>query len=128
MKFNEELSAVAKNMSRYMDPEVSDKLKAFDWIRFGGFVQDTEDWTDPDTGEFFKATMDYFSVLTGRRIRDDVNFAVRVRLDHVIVDDHSNKNRSNYVESCLVNGMMQLASYADCDCVVGAPCKRHGPV
>jgi hypothetical protein len=125
MKINEELSKVTGQVLKMMGSEA--RLEAFDGVRLGSFVQDDKDWTDPNTGEFFKATMDYLSHLSGRRISDGTFFAVNLRLDHIVVDDSGigAQKKLDYVETCMVNAMIQLAEYSNCACVVDAPCERH---
>jgi hypothetical protein len=100
-------------------------IDSFYDIVLGPFAQETQDWTDPVTNEFFAASFDYFSTLRGVRKSDGTNFAVQVRLNHRIVDGADDKKRVAYIENALENTIFQLSTYSNCNCFVGYHCERH---
>ena len=100
-------------------------LRDFEEIRLEPFSQDTCYWTDPQTGEFYAPTFDYFSWLKARRKRDGVDFCVRVRLNHKMFEEPKREILAAYVTSEFATAVFSLGTYASCDCVVGFHCPRH---
>ena len=98
------------------------ELKAFDNVVIVPFAQDKYGWTDPGTGQYYPPTMDYYSHLRGSRISDSVNFAVRIRLDHNMIEGEAKPEMADYVSTVIKNAIFVLASYSDCACTVDRPC------
>lgn len=100
-------------------------LRDFDHIELLPFSQDTQDWNDPQTGEFYAATFDYFAFLRARRKLDNVNFCVRVRIDHRMMNEPKREILAAYVTSQFAAAVFSLSTFAGCECVVGFHCPRH---
>lgn len=100
-------------------------LSGFSDVELQPFAQDTQDWNDPATGEFYKATFDYFAFLRATRKSDGVNFCIQVRMDHRMIDRERGTILEAYVKSVFLNAVLGLHSYATCDCFVEFHCARH---
>jgi hypothetical protein len=102
------------------------ELKAFDHVVMGPFAQDTEGWTDPETNEFYPPTMDFGSYLRASRISDKVDFAVRIRLDHKMLEGPATPQMADYVGAVIKNAIFMLAYFSKCTCTAEKSCGRPG--
>ena len=83
-----------------------------------------EDWTDPDTGEFYPAPMDYRATMTARRISNGGYFYVPVVLDKDFAEWPKDK-QAPYLKFKIDVAIEYLKTFADCSCVPDQPCPQH---
>ena len=104
--------------------DVPNEIEGFDCLNLRQFYRDDLDWTDPDTGEFFPAPMDYKAMLTARRIRDGVYFYVRVVLDKDF-EEKSPEYQTATLRFKIQNAIAFLQTFTECACTPILPCPSH---
>ena len=80
---------------------------------------------NPETGEVFEPTLDWYCQIWGERVVDGQQFYTRERLDHEILENPCPAQIEDYVQTVTRNAVMSLASFGACDCVLGKACDRH---
>jgi hypothetical protein len=104
--------------------EVPEENAAFDHIRLTAFHRDTEDKINPETGEVWPATFEYYGRILAVRKRDGTFFYVNMTLDKDFAEWPEEKQQS-YLDSKVIISMMFLNTFADCACTEQQPCPRH---
>jgi hypothetical protein len=117
-----EISDILKLTYDFSDNE---SLRAFSDVRLTPFSQNTQDWVNPETGEVFPATFDYYAFLKGERKSDGGYFSVRVVMQHEMIDNQEGSIREAFIKSRLVVAVLSLADFSDCACTPEKPCERH---
>ena len=98
-------------------------VKGWQHVTLDSFVQDTWDWTDPKTGEYYPPTLKWAAPLKAVR-SDGVNFFVMVEFYPADLD--AAENKIVFMQQILQLAFRQLESYRECACTVSTPCPFHG--
>lgn len=92
---------------------------------FSGWHQDTEEWTDEETGEVFPPTYSWFATFWGTRVNptpDAMHFYLRIR-----VSGEKDKPINQHIALLEVEqAAKDFDTFADCGCVIGQNCSFHG--
>ena len=95
------------------------------WRRFSGWRQDTQEWTDKETGEAYPPTFNWYACFTGRRL----NVVPLAEYFYVRISVAGEEGKPLDVKAArfaMERGAAEFDSYADCECTVEKKCKKHG--
>lgn len=92
---------------------------------FSGWHQDVDEWRDEKTGEVFPPTFSWFATFQGTRVNQTPeagHFYLRIR-----ISGEQGKPLDRYAANLAEErGNKEFDSFADCACVIGKNCAKHG--
>ena len=92
---------------------------------FGGWWQDINEWTNEETGEVFPPTFAWYARFSGMRAKPSPK-AEYYYVQIMVQGKEGEPINAMEAKLAMERGAAEFDSYADCACVVGNNCVRHG--